>query len=147
MAPILHIPKVSLKALSEKELDIYQNLDQRPYGRETAMRVVEKLLLGIGLFHAHRDYCGMGIFFFENSYTLGVVYDGYDAPFNSVVTSSNKDDFASWLSRENDQSMSLYGEKFNNQTITLVRLEWYLDEDYSPVWNDYCFYLRRRNLI
>ena len=148
MEPILHIPKINLEILSEKELVIYGNLDNQPYGRSLALDVTKKLSIpeyeGWGLFHSHRDYCGLGLFFFEGFYSLGVVFDGY-SPYPLLVTCKKEVDFIAWLSNENDQSMTLYGKKFNNQTITRLRLEWFLEDNYSPVWNDYCRYLRDRN--
>lgn len=38
--------------------------------------------------------------------------------------------------------MALFGERFDNQTITKTRLNGYLEANYSPVWNEYCTYLR-----
>jgi len=143
----LCIPKIKEDTLSEKELSIYSNLDQQCYGPDIASKVAYKLVEGRGLFHSHKYYCGMGLFFYENLFTMGDVHDGYEAPFEYVVSCNDEEDFILWLSNENDQSMSLYGERFNNQTITKIRLEWFLEEEYSPVWNDYCMYIRRRNLI
>lgn len=143
----LLVSKIKEDTLSEKELSIYNNLDQLYYGQDIASKVTYKLVNDRGLFHSHKYYCGMGLFFYENSYTMGDVHDGYEAPFECIVSCNDEQDFISWLANENDQSMSSYGEKFNNQTITKIRLEWFLEEDYSPVWNDYCMYIRRRNLI
>ena len=115
----LLVPKIALDTLTEEELAIYANLDPQPYGRDMAIAVAEKLLTGTSLYHAHRDYCGIGLFFYENVYTLGAVIDGYDAPYEIIGTCQTRANFVNWLAKESDQSMSRYGKKFNNQTITL----------------------------
>lgn len=139
--------KINKDTLSEKDLKIYHNLDDLPFGSELAEQVAVKLHVSEGVYHGHRDYCGLGLFYYANYYTLGSVYDGYDAPNEIIVTFKEKTDFVNWLAKESDQSMSVYGERFNNQTITKIRLEWFLEEQYSPVWNDYRRYIRERNLM
>lgn len=142
---ILHQPKITLETLTEKELALYHNLDLQPYGKDLATQVAQKLLVpqyeGWGLYHSHRDYCGLGLFFDQGNYSMGVVNDGY-GPGDPVITFEDQQEFTTWLANENDQSMALYGERFHNQTITKVRLEWFLEANYSPVWNDFCQYLR-----
>lgn len=142
-------PKISLDTLSEKELEIYHKLDNELYGKPLAQQVVTKLKKpkyeGWGLFHSHRDYCGLGLCFYENTYQLGIVNDGFMPPLPVLISFEKETDFVKWLSSENDQSMALYGEKFNNQTITRTRLQWFLEDNYSPVWNEYCLYLRKQN--
>ncbi len=144
---MLHLPKISLDILSPKERGVHLRLNKEAYGEELAKKVAKRLgtakYRGWGLYHSHRDYCGLGIFLFDQLYTLGVVNDGY-GPHPVLVTFEKEKDFVHWLAQENDQSMALYGENFNNQTITRLRLEWFLEESYSPVWNDYCHYLRTR---
>lgn len=140
----LLIAKIALDTLTEKQSDIYQNLACEPYGQELANQVADKLLrTNKGLYHAHRDYCGLGLFVHEGLFTLASVEDGYGV-YQVVASFSDKAEFITWLAAENDQSMALYGEQFDNQTITKDRLKWYLEADYSPVWNDYCRYLREK---
>ena len=138
-------PKIEVKELLKQEASLYENISTTPYGTALAAKVTEKLIKAsdvyYGLYHAHRDYCGLGLFYQNNSFTLAVVNDGY-APGEPIANFDSKSEFTKWLALENDQSMSLYGEKFNNQTITKIRLEWYLEDKYSPVWNDYCAYVR-----
>ncbi len=138
-------PKIQVKDLIKQETSLYINLSTIAYGKELAAKVTEKLLKATdvyyGLYHAHRDYCGLGLFFENDLFKLTTVYDGY-GPQSTIVSFNSKEEFLEWLATENDQSMSLYGEKFNNQTITKIRLEWYLKDNYSPVWNDYCAYVR-----
>lgn len=140
----LLIPKISIKDLNQDEQVYYHRLDNEPYGQELAGKVAEKLLANNdGLYHSHRDYCGLGLFIYEGLFTLATVYDGYGV--NKVVANfSDTAEFIHWLAAENDQSMALYGEAFNNQTITKDRLEWYLEDNYSPVWNDYAGYRREK---
>src|SRR5690606_7941730 len=104
---------------------------------------------GGGLYHAHRDYCGIGLYFLAGKFTLGVVNDGM-GPHPMLATFDNDEQFEVWLAAQSDRSMSLifdttYGSKFNNQTITRLRLQWYLEEHYSPTWNAYALYAREQS--
>lgn len=141
----IEFPKYPLEKLSGEHRKLYDNLDCNPYGETLATSVADKLLKGKGLYHSHRDYCGVGLYFHKDIYTLAIVYDGADFPYHVIATFENKFEFIAWLGKENDQSMSLFGEGFNNQTITKIRIDWFLDDEYSPVWNDYCDYIRKRN--
>ncbi len=138
----LFIPKISLNQLSSKEIDVFNNLNSDVYGNELANNVAEKLTKSKqdGIYFSHRDYCGLGIFYHEEKFILSTVYDGYGMD-TILAESDSKLEFISWLSHESDQSMSLYGDKFNNQTITKLRLHWFLEDTYSPVWNAFCQYL------
>lgn len=141
----LIIPKISLNQLSDKEIQIFYNLNSENYGKELSNDVAEKLAKSPseykGLYFLHRDYCGIGIFIQKEKFILSTVYDGYG--IDSIIAEfDSKSEFIEWLSNESDQSMSLFGEKFNNQTITKLRLNWYLEDNYSPVWNNYCQYVR-----
>jgi len=160
-----HIPTIPLEALGENELAEYHALNNERYGEGLARKVADKLEQNLskydergyyvsagGLYHSHRDYCGVGLYFFENRFTFGEVNDAM-GPHPIFLTFDDKDEFVEWLSNQSDQSMSLIAfakDKyvsfiFNNQTITKERLEWYLEENYSPVWNSYCAYLRKRS--
>lgn len=140
----LLVPKIDSSQLTGQELALYKNLNDTPYGLELAKEVTAKLSdtvkVSQGLYHAHRDYCGLGLFYENGTFKLTTVNDGY-GPDSTIASSDSKSVFTTWLAKENDQSMSLYGEKFNNQTITKIRLDWYLQANYSPVWNDFCAYL------
>ena len=141
----LIIPKISLNQLSDKEIQLFYTLNAEKYGKRLSSDVAEKLAKSTsefeGLYFSHRDYCGIGIFIQKGTFILSTVYDGYG--IDSIIAAFNsKSEFIEWLSNESDQSMSLFGEKFNNQTLTRLRLNWYLEDDYSPVWNSYCQYIR-----
>ncbi|MGV3762942.1 hypothetical protein [Parapedobacter sp.] len=151
-----HIPNISRDSLSEKDLEIFHSLDQVRYGEELAGRVAEKLKrmsTGLnendhyavsGLYHAHRDYCGTGLYFFDGKFTLGEVNDGM-GPHPVLIVFESEQEFVSWLADQSDQGMSLYTRRsFNNQTITKMRLTWYLEDEYSPVWNSYCMYVGKQ---
>lgn len=143
----LSIQKIALENLSRKELKVYKTLDATNYGERLAVKIANKLAKNpnTGLCHFHRDYCGLGLFIDKDDYTLNVVEDGWKSYAEDlIITFESKIEFTAWLSKENDQSMSLFGKKFNNQTITKTRLKWYLEENYSPIWNDYCAYLRKQ---
>jgi len=154
---------ISYQSLTEAEQDTYRALSDEPYGGVLAAKVAGKLRLdpssvsrngfytsGGGLYHAHRDYCGIGLYFFEGKFTLGEVNDGM-GPHPILATFEGEEQFVAWLSRQSDQGMSViadgrYGSaRFNNQTITRLRLEWYLEEHYSPGWNTYCAYVREKS--
>jgi len=151
-------PKISLSSLNEKELKIFHSLGKEIYGRELALKVAENLkrnpirlnenghYVGSGgLYHSHRDYCGIGLYYFEGKFTLGEVNDGM-GPYPIIAESGTEIEFLEWLTNESDQSMAMYGEQFNNQTITKIRLEWFLEENYNSVWNAYCLYCKNRNI-
>lgn len=154
-----YFSRIARSSLSEKELEIYHSLDHEKYGQELTMGVAEKLKRypskldgngsGVGqegLYLSHRDYCGIGLYFFEGKFTLGEVNDGM-GPHPVLITFESSEEFVEWLAEQNDQSMSLYtANSFNNQTITKIRLEYYLDDSYNPGWNSYCEYVRKRRL-
>lgn len=154
-------PEIAPSSLGEKDLEIFHSLDQQTYGRELAGKAAEKLkrdptklnadgyYVGSGgLYLAHRDYCGTGLYFFEGKFTLGEVNDGM-GPHPVLITFENQEEFTAWLANQSDQSMSLVVRNdrlpfnFNNQTITKIRLEYFLEEDYDPVWNSYCAYVKQ----
>ncbi|MGX1641615.1 hypothetical protein [Sphingobacterium sp. NPDC055431] len=143
----LYIPKIELDSLDKSGLEIYQGLDAEPYGPDLASKVCKKLMQNpgedTGLYFSHRDYCGLGLYFINQQFMLGVVNDGY-GPAPMLASCESDTDLVNWLSQESDQTMSLYGSHFNNQTITKSRLEWYLEENYSPTWNMYCLYMNDR---
>lgn len=143
----LHLPKITLETLTEKQLALYHNIDTQAYGELLAKAVAKKIVQGEGLFHAHRDYCGSGLFFYNELFTLGMIQDGYGYSYEEdiVATFESEEDFVQWLAKENDQSMSCYTNQFNTQPITKIRIDWFLEEHYSPVWNDYCHYIKERN--
>ncbi len=143
----LEIPKIKIERFDKSQLIIYQGLDNSLYGSELANKICHKLKQNPGeydgLHFSHRDYCGLGIFYINQVYLLGVVNDGYGP--NPIVASFDTDtEFENWLAKESDQSMSLYGTHFNNQTINRKRLDWYLEDNYSSSWNSYCLYLNSR---
>src|SRR5690606_26254089 len=141
----LYIPQMSVSALAESDRERYKLLDSTPYPVQLAQSVADKLLKDPtesgGLYFAHRDYCGMGLYVHEGKFMLGTVNDGR-GPFPLVATFDDREEFVRWLASQSDQSMALYGEAFDNQTITKNRLMWYLQENYDPAWNSYCLYLR-----
>lgn len=143
----MHIPKILPETLSSQELNIFNRLNTDAFEEALARKVTEKLINNPathnGLYFSHRDYCGIGIFLDKEQFILSNVYDGY-GPDMTIASCDSKVDFTHWLAQQSDQSMSLFGEQFNNQTITKLRLEWYLEDSYSPVWNDFWIYERER---
>lgn len=153
------IQGIALEDLSLKDRMVYDGLDKQTYGRTLVEAVVQKLQTQAqdtnqggtetGLYHAHRDYCGVGLYYIQGAFVLGEVNDGM-GPYPILARFPNKEVFITWLSSQSDQSMALIthpsypASKFNNQTISRDRLEWYLHKAYSPAWNAYCLYLRER---
>ena len=74
----LIISKIPLGKLLE-EVKIYHQLDSNLYGEELSNRVAQKLTKPNqqGIYFAHLDYCGLGIFYTSETFTLTTVYDGY----------------------------------------------------------------------
>ena len=153
---------VSPDSLPETDQEIYRTLNDEPYGTTLIKAVAEKLkhnakpvddnryFASDGLYHAHRDYCGIGLYFFKGKFTLGEVNDGM-GPHPILTTFDDDEQFVAWLAAQSDQSMSLvfdatYYRRFNNQTITRLRLKWYLEEHYSPTWNAYAEYAREQSV-
>ncbi|MFV0477811.1 MAG: hypothetical protein ACK5ME_08255 [Parahaliea sp.] len=143
----LLIPKILPQHLDSKQYINYLELDNTPYGSELAQAVADRLVEEAsntswgGLFFAHQYYCGLGLFYTQGQFVLGTVDDGYGL---NITVARFDSEFSAWLASESDRSMACYGEYFNNQTITRLRLQWYLDEDYSHSWNAYCAYTRQR---
>lgn len=138
------LPLINISSLNDDEYEIYQALDQEAFAMELANKVVEKLFNTMdGLYFSHRDYCGVGIYVVEDIIVIGEVNDGM-GPHPIFISFDNQVEFTDWLSRQSDQSMSLCTRSsFNNQTITKIRLEYFLQADYSSNWNSYCMYLAK----
>ena len=160
----MELPNIGLSpdSLTEVDQEIYHALSDEPYGTSLATAVAEKLKqtatsvsdngyhTSNGLYHAHRDYCGIGLYFFKGKFTLGEVNDGM-GPHPILATFDDDEQFVAWLAAQSDRSMSLifdatYYNRFNNQTITRLRLQWYLEEHYSPTWNAYAVYAREQSV-
>lgn len=141
--------------LTEKEFLTYKDLNSERFGLQLSQLIARKLstttersaginVYGDGLYHSHRDYCGIGIYFIDRAYTIGEVNDGM-GPFPIISTFDTEEEFIHWLADQSDQSMSIFTlTSFNNQTITRLRMEYYLEEDYSPIWNDFATYVNNR---
>src|SRR5690606_23313207 len=131
----VHIPQIPISILREQELAKYHDLNDERYGEYLARDVTAELKANpSGLFHSHRDYCGIGLYFFDGKFTLGEVNDGM-GPYPIILTFEDTDEFLTWLADQSDQSMSLiaavkdnyFSFKFNNQTITKPRLRYFLE--------------------
>ncbi len=121
---IIHIPKIKFEALNSIQTKEYQKLNSTPYGGGLANKIANKLMLSKGfsggIYFAHRDYCGLGIFYTEGIFKKSIVYDGY-SNIEAILQINSRQEFIDWLSKESDQSMAWYGTKFNKQTITKSR--------------------------
>jgi len=141
------LPLLKYSSLSEKDREAFRALNTQIFGEQLVVRVAEKLKsYPDGLYLSHRDYCGIGLYFFEDKFVIGEVNDGR-GPDPVLINFENQGEFTNWLTRQSNQSMSLCTRSsFNNQTITKTRLEYFLEEDYSPVWNSYCLYLNNHRI-
>lgn len=143
----LYIPKIKVDNLSSRQLVVLDSLDDSIYGKELASKVIEKLydpsISYNEICHSHKDYCGIGIFIHNTKPTIGTAYDG-SGPWEIIAEFESRIEFENWLANQNDKDMALFGEHFNNQSITRIRLEWFLEVNYSPVWNTYCLYHKKR---
>lgn len=144
-------PKIAIGTLTDKQLEIFHDLNDDMYGIELATKIAEKLMQtneNKGLLFNHRDYCGLGLFYHQQRFILYEVEDG-NSPNNNflfrkedvVASFDTQQEFIHWLANENDKSMSLYGSNFNNQTITKIRLLWFLQKDYSSSLNAFYNFL------
>ena len=136
------LPLINYANLSKEECEIFHSLDQHAFGMDLANKVLGKLMSDSdGLYFSHRDYCGVGIYYLDDKIVIGEVNDGM-GPYPVLISFDAQLEFVNWLSIQTDQSMSLCcRNSFNNQTITKIRLEYFLKENYTPNWNSYCIYL------
>ncbi len=134
---------ISIDELNLCELKTYHGLDSEVYGNELAEVVTEKLENNPddgGLYHSDRDYCGLGLFFSNVLFQLTEVFDGIIQP-KILVQTSHREEFTQCLAEQSDQSISRYGQHFNNPSLSRIRFIWHIDENYSPIWDSYCTFL------
>lgn len=124
---------ISIQSLSKKELEHYHTLSSQTFGRALAMAVAEKLKTK-EFYNFHRDYCGQGLRYANSRYILALYYDGYP---RTELQNWNEKEFTQWFSQQSDQSMALLGDRFANQTIDMVRILWFLQDDYNANHNEY----------
>jgi len=120
-----------------------EKLSKKPYGKSFARSVIDKLIVKgessngmAGIYHVHRDYCGMGLFYIQKIFSICYVYEGMIAPEKSIVSFQNKEQAVDFLSRQSDYTMSGYDKtsvlkessefRLNNQRLTRKMLENFL---------------------
>jgi hypothetical protein len=93
------------------------------YGPELASKVADALMHNV-VGYGHRDYCGMGLEFYNGTYSYGELWDGSMMP--PMKQWISKEDFIQWLAQQSDASLARLEatEPFywGNQTITRKRL-------------------------
>lgn len=98
-------PKIQVNDLNKQEASLYKNLSAIAYGTALATKIAEKLIRTTdtfqGLYHSHRDYCGLGLFYENDLFKLTTVYDGY-GPESTIISFDSKVEFIEWLALEND---------------------------------------------
>jgi len=142
-----YLPLLEYSSLPENDRKVFRSLNTQTFGQELVGKVAEKLKsYSNGLYLSHRDYCGIGLYFFEGKFAVGEVNDGM-GPYPVLIDFEKQEEFTSWLAGQSDQSMSLCTRlSFHNQTITKTRLEFFLEADYNPTWNAYCVYLNKHRI-
>jgi hypothetical protein len=106
---------------------------KQPYGQVLAAQVAAVLLSGRVLASYHRDYCGMGLQYWQDTFMYGEVWDGqlqswntFENRVSSVLTFHDQATFVAWLGAQSDATLDRreIAEPFywNNQTITRQRL-------------------------
>lgn len=142
-----HIPEISLDRLTPKQVEVWEALDVQPYGVEFIGQVLHKLYHPRAAYrkicHSHKDNCGIGLFLEATKPVLGTAYDG-TGPWDLIVEFESREECHHWMAQQSDRSMALLGEHFNNQPLTRLRFEWFLEPHYSPIWNDFCLYAHSR---
>lgn len=125
--------EICIQSLSKKEQEHYHTRSPQTFGEALAMAVAEKLKTK-EFYNFHRDYCGQGLRYANSRYILALYYDGYP---RTDIQKWNKKEFIQWFSQQSDQSMALLGDRFANQTIDMVRILWFLQDDYNANHNEY----------
>ncbi|TAE69484.1 MAG: hypothetical protein EAZ85_13080 [Bacteroidetes bacterium] len=102
------------------------NHDEQKYGKTIAQNVAIYLEKGGTIAYAHRDYCGTGFIFEENTYYYCTISDGY--AFYEKEAFATQKEFIEWLSKQSDRTMSMVDDEnasdfdVDNQCITKERL-------------------------
>lgn len=114
--------------LSESQKSELALLSSEPFGRDLAAKVAKYLKKHGRIAYNHRDYCGMGLFYFDNGYLYTAVDDGHPVPYYGKERGwyfDNMHSFIDWLADQSDYSLSNFENPhtFNNQTITKTRLQ------------------------
>jgi len=117
-----------------------EKLSKNTFGNKLSKKVAKKLRSILGqydFFYSHKDYCGHGIWFNENSFELCIVSDGY--PDKRIMKWDNENDFIMFLSKQSDYTCSgadineklFYTSapwELNNQRLTEERLKDFVNE-------------------
>lgn len=113
------------------------SLSKKPIGQELAQRVADKLTSSSRrqyIANRHRDYCGHGLVFQDDTIRLVEVHDGSVSDATIIKQWSSSEVFVAWLANQSDFSLSgadsqepdLYTDNrwtLNNQRLTQSRLE------------------------
>lgn len=99
--------------------------DTQVYGLALARSVADYLMTVGGIYHQHRDYCGMGLWWENDFFGYGEVEDGW--PASAEKSFASAEDFSCWLADQSDHSLSRidHPDRFKraNQCLTRKRLE------------------------
>lgn len=93
-------------------------------GKEMAQRVADRLRMKCDLMFSHRDYCGTGLTWVDNTFIYGHVYDGYlQQPIKEF---KKEQEFVNWLAEQSDYTLDGHDETDQfyrgNQRLTHTRL-------------------------
>jgi len=116
------------------------HLSKEPYGVELAKKVVEKIRTFPMMCSSHKEYCGIGLLYYNGTYYIGRVYDGWvDIREPVLYKTKSEKALIKLLAKQSDATMSgtipgsvLYetNDFFqNNQRITKALLEEFVKRD------------------
>jgi len=103
----------------------YQDPNEVPVGKSLAEKVAKRLRARCDLMFYHREYCGMGLTYYNRTFQYGRVWDGF---FNEPILEFQEEkEFIEWLSVQTNKSLQGLDEKDkfyrSNQRINLERLQ------------------------
>jgi len=101
-----------------------EKISNEAYGVALARKVAEVIKTYGGIYNVHRDYCGMGLAYHNDTFYYGECWEGF--PPNDHAF-RDEEAFVAWLSVQSDLSLSAHDHPDHfirlNQRITKKRLE------------------------
>ena len=114
--------------------EVIEALSHEEIGKDLAKRVASKLKNGDTLFYSHRDYCGHGLMYKDNSYHIFRIIDADIEDALTLEKFNSSEEFINFLARQSDYSLAgadckehvFFTEsafELNNQRLTANRLQ------------------------
>ncbi|HCL56791.1 MAG TPA: hypothetical protein DHW82_07265 [Spirochaetia bacterium] len=105
---------------SEKKINA---LSKKRYGKELAAKVIEKLKKTSQMSNNHRDYCGIGLFFYSGLFTFCPVWDSMPHLDKAIISFQNDKEVIQFLAEQSDFSFS----GADSKSVFSEKNEWYLN--------------------